>query len=239
MKKKILKKEADVVDAEPTALTVRLGEITFPDGIETLGEKANYLHAYSVEASKRSTGAAILAGWVLTVARSTCAHGQWMTWLEQNVDFSRSTAQNYLSLYAQTIGAQRAAMRRPIALTVAPSAKELEEAAHDVDGKSLSALYKSTRLIASNGEWGGKRKGAGRKAKDDAGEEAKELDAIANNPALLWAAIKGPLDELWKLHRERDVFARLGDAELVEAARVLVELSKEAQEAVVARGDAK
>ena len=48
--------------APTTALTVRACEIVFPKGVETLGEKANFLHAYSVEASKRSTGAAILAG---------------------------------------------------------------------------------------------------------------------------------------------------------------------------------
>ena len=55
------------VAAEPSALTVRAcDEITFPPGVETLGEKANFLHAYSIEASKRSTGAAILAGWVLS-----------------------------------------------------------------------------------------------------------------------------------------------------------------------------
>ena len=63
-------------DETTTALTVRLGEIAFPEGVETLGEKANYLHRCSVEYSKKSAGAAILAGWVLTVARSTCAHGQ-------------------------------------------------------------------------------------------------------------------------------------------------------------------
>ena len=75
-----------------TALTVHLSEIVFPEGVETLGEKANFLHGYSVEASKRANGAAIMAGWVLSVARSTCAHGQWYAWLQQNVTFGRSTA---------------------------------------------------------------------------------------------------------------------------------------------------
>ena len=108
--------------AEPSALTVRAcDEITFPPGVETLGEKANFLHAYSIEASKRSTGAAILAGWVLSVARSTCAHGQWIEWLDKNVSFNRRTAQNYLTLYAQTVGARRAEMRRPIPLTTPPT----------------------------------------------------------------------------------------------------------------------
>ena len=125
-------KNQKVITPEPvetTALTVRMGELTFPDGVETLGEKANYLHACSLESAKRATGAAILAGWVLAVARQTCAHGQWIAWLEKNVNFARSTAANYLSLYEQTIGAKRAEMRRPLALDVPPSEDELEEAA--------------------------------------------------------------------------------------------------------------
>lgn len=212
--------------AEPSALTVRAcDEITFPPGVETLGEKANFLHAYSIEASKRSTGAAILAGWVLSVARSTCAHGQWLGWLQQNVNFTIRTANNYLTLYAQTVGARRAEMRRPIPLTTPPTADELEAAAHDVDGKALSALYKSTRLIAAPANWGGAGRGQGRKPRD-AEKEAAELDAIANNPALLFAAVKGPLDELWRLHRERDVFARLGDEELRDVVNVLQPLYK-------------
>ena len=221
--------------AEPSALTVRAcDEITFPPGVETLGEKANFLHAYSIEASKRSTGAAILAGWVLSVARSTCAHGQWIEWLDKNVSFNRRTAKNYLTLYAQTVGARRAEMRRPIPLTTPPTADELEAAAHDVDGKALSALYKSTRLIAPPPGWGGPGRGQGRKPRD-AEAEAAELDAIANNPALLFAAVKGPLDELWRLHRERDVFARLGDEELSDVVSVLKSLSDAATKALVAK----
>ena len=219
--------------AEPSAITVRAcDEITFPPGVETLGEKANFLHAYSIEASKRSTGAAILAGWVLSVARSTCAHGQWLGWLQSNVSFSRMTAQNYLTLYAQTVGARREKMRRPIPLTTPPTVDELEEAAHDVDGKALSALYKSTRLIAASANWGGAGRGQGRKPRD-AEAEAAELDEIANNPALLFAAVKGPLDELWRLHRERNVFARLGDEELSDVVSVLKTLSDAATQALV------
>ena len=213
------------VSAEPSALTVRAcDEITFPPGVETLGEKANFLHAYSIEASKRSTGA----------ARSTCAHGQWVQWLQSNVSFSRSTAQNYLTLYAQTVGARRSEMRRPIPLTTPPTADELEAAAHDVDGKALSALYKSTRLIAAPANWGGAGRGQGRKPRD-AEKEAAELDAIANNPALLFAAVKGPLDELWRLHRERDVFARLVDEELSDVVSVLKSLCDAATKALVAK----
>lgn len=222
-------------DSSTTALTVHMGEIAFPQGVETLGERANYLHAYSVEASKRSIGAAILAGWVLSVARSTCAYGQWMQWLRKNVSFSESTARNYLSLYAQTLGAQRAAMRRPIALDVQPTAEELEAASHDVDGKALSSLYKSTRLMAASENWGGAGRGQGRKARG-AEDEAKELDEAANSPALIYAAVKGPLDALWQLHSERDAFARLGDAELAEVVATLKTLANESAKAFKARG---
>ena len=218
-----------------TALTVRACEIIFPQGVETLGEKVNFLHSYSVECSKRSTGAAILAGWVLSVARSTCAHGQWLEWLEQNVSFDRRTATNYLSLYAQTLGAQRAAMRRPIALDVQPTEDELEAAAHDVDGKSLSALYKSTRLIAQNGAWGGKRAGAGHPKKNEDVAEAAALDEVVNSPALLIAVIREPIATVYKAWRERDVFARIDLEDLAVVAASLNELATAATSALEAR----
>lgn len=221
--------------AAQTALTVRMGEIAFPEGVETLGEKANFLHAYSVESAKRSTGAAIMAGWILAVARSTCPHGTWYNWLEQNVNFSKQTASNYLSLYAQTLGAARAAMRRPIALDVEPTIEELEEAAHDVNGKSLSALYKSTRLMATPNNWGGPDRGQGRKPKDAAEEESAALDAVVNSPALLIASIREPLATVYRTWRERDVFARIELGDLAQVTATLNELASAATAALKAR----
>ena len=227
--------EPEVVEA-PTALTVRACEIVFPAGVETLGEKANFLHAYSVEASKRSTGAAILAGWVLSVARSTCAHGQWVEWLEKNVSFTRQTATNYLSLYAQTLGAQRAAMRRPIALTVQPTEEELEAAAHDVDGKALSSLYKSTRLIKAPEGWGGAGRGQGRKPKGDAEAQGEmiALDEVADTHANAWSICRDHLRALQDAQREHHVIDRLDLVELAEVNSILKSLS-EATEAAIKR----
>lgn len=220
-------------DETTTALTVRLGEIAFPEGVETLGEKANWLHRCSVEYSKKSAGAAILAGWVLSVARSTCAHGQWLGWLEQNVSFSLKTAANYMSLYAQTLGAARAAARRPIALSVEPTMEELEAAAHDVDGKSLSALYKSTRLVATSENWGGAGRGQGRKAKN--ADVAEALKAIAKNESVIWAAAKGALDNLVKLDAERDMFHRLSGDHLATASGILADLADKAAKSLEQR----
>lgn len=221
--------------AEPSAITMRAcDEITFPPGVETLGEKANFLHAYSIEASKRSTGAAILAGWVLSVARSTCAHGQWLGWLQQNVNFGVRTAQNYLTLYAQTVGARRAEMRRPIPLTTPPTVDELEEAAHDVDGKALSALYKSTRLIAPPPNWGGAGRGQGRKPKGEASGEAEmvELDKVAETASSAWATVRDHLRPLRDAQRDHHVIDHLDIVELAEAHSILKSLCSDAEAAL-------
>ena len=228
-------KKVDNHQAATTALTVRLNEIVFPKGVETLGQKADFLHGYSVEASKRANGAAIMAGWVLSVARETCAHGQWMAWLAQNVSFSQQTATNYMNLYARTLGKARAEARRPIALNVEPTVAELEAAAHDVDGSTLAALYKSTRIMAANPDHGGKREGAGRKKKDEDAEVAAKLDEVANSPALLIAAIREPISTVYKAWRERDVFARIEMSDLALVTASLQELATAATAALKAR----
>lgn len=213
-----------------TALNVHLDEIVFPKGVETLGQKANFLHGYSVEASKRANGAAIMAGWVLSVARSTCSHGQWYAWLAQNVSFGKSTATNYMNLYAQTLGKARANARRPIALTVEPTVAELEAAAHDVDGSTLAALYKSTRIMAANPDHGGKREGAGRKAKvaptpDEAAQKAAARAELVADEGC------GLIEDLtaWALGEE-DGFGSLDDAALAKAVKALDQMLARAKE---------
>jgi len=228
-------RETSTKQAATTALTVRLNEIVFPKGVETLGQKANFLHGYFVEASKRANGAAIMTGWVLSVARETCAHGQWLVWLEQNVNFSKRTADNYMSLYAQTLGKARAEARRPIALTVEPTVAELEAAAHDLDGKNMSQLYKSTRLIAAPEGWGGPDRGQGRKKKENAPtaeEEVVSLDEIANTPAVLWGLCRDPLHKLNDLEREQHFIDRLEFVELSEVYSILKGLYAAADKAM-------
>ena len=233
----------------PSALTVHLGEIVFPKGVETLGEKADFLHTYSVEASKRSNGAAILAGWVLSVARSTCAHGQWMTWLAQNVSFGKSTATNYINLYAKTLGKARANARRPIELTVEPTINELESAAHDVDGTALSKLYRSTRIMA-DGKWGGDRSDkaaenghrVGRPTKKDEAEVAAEKAASEASIRAELSAEEGRdlVQKLagWALGAD-DGFGALSDGELARTVKTLKQVLARAEEIQSAREDAR
>ena len=220
--------ESEVVG--PSALTVKVECIVFPDGVETLGEKANFLHTYSIEASKRSIAAAILAGWCLSVARESCAHGMWHAWLEKNVTFSQQTATNYMTIFAQTVGKARANLRRPIPLSTPPTMAELDVAAHDLDGTSLSALYRSTRLMAPNEGHGGAREGAGRKPKD----VAAELKAVAEHEAVLWASARGALDTLVQLDG-RDFLHRLSDEHLAQVATKLDKLAQKAAKMLLER----
>lgn len=218
--------EPEIVD-EPTALTVKSTRMPKIKG-KTPGQRINFLHRLSVASGKLSIAAGIMAGWELSRAKAKCDHGQWLAWLDANTDISPRTAQNYMSVYAMTVGAARAALPEPVAPDVAPTPAELNEAAANVDAPTLNSLYKQLKILKGNPDHGGKRENAGRKSKDDAASEAAELDEIANNPALLFAAAKGPLDELWKLHRERNLFARLGDDELAQVVGVLADLSQAA-----------
>jgi hypothetical protein len=138
-----------------------------------------------------------------------------------------------MSLFAQTVGAARAAMRRPIALSVMPTMKELEEAAHDVDGQSLSTLYKSTRLMAVNPDHGGKREGAGRKPKG--ADVAAELKAVTEHEAVLWASAKGALDTLVQLDSDRDFMNRLSSEHLAAVATRLDELARKSSKLLLLR----
>lgn len=230
---------------EPTALTVafRLPKIQG----KTPGARINFLHKLSVESGKVSIAAGILAGWELSRARAACDHGQWLTWLESNTDISPNTARNYMEVYAKTLGAARMALPTPVPAEKPPTSKEVEAASANVEAKSLSALYAQLRLLKRSANHGGDRREAaaangkrvGRHPKGgeggEAAAEAAELDAIANNPALLYAAIRGPLDQIWKLHSERDVFSRLGLEELANVQTVLRDLADAATGALDAR----
>ena len=214
---------ADYKPAEVTAIAVRVDDLPMPEG--TPAEQANALHREFLKSAKTTAVRAVQCGWVLSNVRAACGHGAWLEWVAGNLDFSERTARNYIAAYEKTVGAARAGMRRPVPLSVEPTMEEIESACSQVAEQPMTDLYRATGLVERRAGWGGAGRGQGRKPKD-AETEAAELAAIANNPALLFAAVKGPLDELWRLHRERDVFARLGDEELTQVAGVLQPLYK-------------
>ena len=227
---------ADYKPAEITAIAVRVDDLPMPEG--SPAEQANALHRAFLKSAKTTAVRAVQCGWVLSNVRASCGHGAWQHWVAENLEFAERTAYNYIAAYEKTVGAARAGMRRPVPLSVEPTMKEIESACSQVAEQPMTDLYRATGLVERRAGWGGAGRGQGRKPRD-AEAEAAELDAIANNPALLFAAVKGPLDELWRLHRERDVFARLGDEELTQVAGVLQPLYKYAAGILKDRAEAR
>ena len=223
--------------AEPTARTL---SVRLPMRIKgkTPGARINEWHKLAVVSGKASIAASIMAGWELAQARAACDHGQWLAWLQKNTALSDETARRYLTVFAQTVGAARAALPKPVPLEVQPTMAELEGACADVEAKSLTALYGQLRLLKRNPKHGGFRKGAGRHRNPDPGSEeavAAELDDAVQTSAILWAAVRGALDELVRLDAEENFLSHLPDDHLSEAAAVLSDLARKAGEILKSR----
>lgn len=166
------------------------------------------------------------AGWRLACEKEGQNYGAWAAWCNDNLGFSKDTADRYISFYYSTVGAHLHAQGIGRRLVDNLTDAMIEEACAGLESKTATGAMIELGIVKRPANWGGARENAGRKSKDDAAAEAAELDEIANNPALLYAAAKGPLDELWKLHRERNLFARLGDEELTQVVAVLQPLYK-------------
>ena len=57
------------------------------------------LHSEIVEAGRTMIDKAIQIGELLTEEKSKLEHGEWLTWLEEHIPFTRATAANYIRLY--------------------------------------------------------------------------------------------------------------------------------------------
>ena len=66
-------------------------------------EEINQLHAELNDLAKGSIEKAIRIGELLRQQRAQCKHGEWLPWLETNVQFSRKTADRYQHLYHQRV----------------------------------------------------------------------------------------------------------------------------------------
>ena len=179
------------------------------------------------------------AGWRLACEKEGQNYGAWTAWCNDNLGFSKDTADRYISFYHATVGAHLRAQGAAHRLVDNLTDAMIEEACAGLESKTATGAMIELGIVKRPANWGGARENAGRKSKDDADAEAAELDEIANNPALLYAAAKGPLDELWKLHRERNLFARLGDDELTEVVGVLQPLYKYAAGILKGRAEAR
>ena len=195
--------------------------------------RINHWHEIAKQSSEMAVAAALNAG--LELFKAKIDHpGTFEKWIEANCDFGRRTAYRYLSLVQQAISADEL----PKIANGSDKMREaaIEEYAAETDSKSLTELYCDLGIIKKTpSKMGGKREGAGRKRKDEAEEIGENLDAAVNTPGLLAAAIKGPIETLWRLWKERDVFSRIDDETLGHAAGLLDVLSKAATKALKLR----
>ena len=224
MKKTVVKaksKKQYLVSAEPPAA-----------GMEAAA-RINHWHEVAKQSSEMAIAAALNAG--LELFKAKLEHPvNFVQWIESNCDFGKSTAYNYLKLIQQAISADEL----PKIANGSDKMREaaIEEYAAETDSKSLTELYCDLGIIKKTpSKMGGKREGAGRKRRDAAEDEAAALDKAVNTPGLLAAAIKGPIETLWQLYKERDVFSRIDDETLGHAAGLLDELSKAATKALKLR----
>ena len=195
--------------------------------------RINHWHEVAKQSSEMAIAAALHAG--LELFKAKIDHpGNFERWIEANCDFGRRTAYNYLNLIQQAISAD--ALPKIANGSEKTRQAAIEEYAAETDSKSLTELYCDLGIIKKTpSKMGGKRKGAGRKLKDEAADESAALDEAANTPVLLEAAIMGPVADIWKLHEERDVFRRIGADVLGQVADMLNTLCKAAASALQER----
>lgn len=175
----------------------------------------------------------IEAGRELALQKQLLGYGQWKTWCEGNLSVSLDTADRYIATFQKTIGAAR--LEQGVGVDKKILKKELEAATVGMEEKTVRQAMIEIGVIKSHASWGGKRDGAGRKAKDAAADEAAALDEVANSPALLIAAIREPIATVYKAWRERDVFAKIDMSDLAVVAASLNELATAATAALKAR----
>jgi hypothetical protein len=171
----------------------------------------------------------IEAGWELAKQKQLLGYGQWCEWCKEKLDISQQTADKYIATFQKTVGAARA--EQSIGLEKKLLKKELDIVTEGLEEKTVRQAMIEIGVIKPNAGHGGKREGAGRKPKD----VAKELKAVAENETIIWAAARGALDTLWKIHENRDMFHRLSDEHLATVAGLLADLSKKANESLKGR----
>lgn len=196
-----------------------------------------HFHQLALEAGKVSIAAALLVAIELHKVKAQHPN-DWIAWCDANlkghaIPFGYKTADRYLKALEKTVG-----KTTNLYLLANGSDDEKIQAVATytkyTNYQSLYQIYQGEGIVAKS-KMGGGRERAGRKRKDAAEDEAAALDEAANSSALLSAAIKGPVAEVWRLHQEKDVFSRIDDEILGEVAGLLNELCKAATKALKLR----
>lgn len=196
-------------------------------------ERVRFHLSHAREHGRCAIAHIIEAGRELSLQKQLLGYGQWATWCDNNLNITQRTADKYIDTFQLTIGAAR--LEQGVSLDKKILKKELETATVGMEEKTVRQAMIEIGVIKRSGDWGGKDRGQGRKAKDAAADEAAALDEVANSPALLIAAIREPISTVYKAWRERDVFAKIDMSDLALVTASLQELATAATAALKAR----
>lgn len=182
----------------------------------------------------------ILAGWELALQKQSIGYGGWDAWCKSNLNISKRTADQYITVYSKLLGVHRNTLAIP--LTKKPTKKELSEATVGMEQKSVTRAMIDLGIIKrikneDGNSWGGPGRNQGRKPKGAKGEATAEeevivLDEIANTPAAMYALCRNPLHKLNDLQREQNFIDRLEFVELSEVYSILKVLFEAAETAM-------
>lgn len=192
-------------------------------------EKINRLHQVAEGCHKISVQAALAAGLELIKAKEECPHGTWLLWIKQNCRFHRKTADRYMAI-ANTV-LRVTEHQEYIEADIIP-AEAIECAADELDGKTISQLYKGMGLVKATKDWGGVRAGAGRKAKDFSDVVA----AVTQDPNIAAIEVNKPISDLIAFASQGAGFNVLDTLVLMRLGRELKQLASRIDEILAERG---
>lgn len=213
-----------MIDEELTSTELEaLDELFDQRDIDIITEEINFY--------KQQAGMAILEiGKRLAEAKSQLSHGEWLPWLEEKVEFSERSAQQYIRLwkeYGKSATVADLGVRKALVLLALPESEREEFAAekHVVDGAEKTARDMTAKEL----EKAIAERNAAREAAEQAASDVQEAKDTAMAAQEELARVRGELEQLRSRPVEVAVQTVNASEEQIAAARA------EAQEAAAAK----
>lgn len=195
--------------------------------------RINHFHKISMQAGEVAIKAALEVGMSL-FQEKVRRQGTFQSWVEQNCDFSKTTAYRYLNLLQQSIGSQNDLMQLSD-MSAKKREATIDEFASTVESKTLSELMCDYGIITkSKSNLGGKREGAGRKRKADA-DLAEQAEQIANSGELSKTVLYQITSDLYTKGVVEGGFGSLETADLKGVVQTIKDILGKANEILKSR----
>lgn len=227
----------EMTKAEAAPATVPGGKVDFsevadecfPGNTVDVAERVKAHLAAAALFGRLSLGHAIAAGWLLHSQRIHTPWGEWGNWCRDALGVTQQTANNYIGLFAATVGAARKVDGIPFENYI--TKREMESATLGMEDKSVTRAMVELGVVKRNPDHGGPRLNSGRHPKN----VVKEVEEAAKDPDLSWAEAAGWLKGLREFGIESDGFGNLADDDLETVVAMLAELSRRAGDILSAR----